>query len=136
MTLPRVAIMAAAVAAMVPAFGHAQDVLRIGTEGDYPPWNATDASGDLIGFEIDLARELCARIERDCQFVAQEWDGMILALLQRRFDVIMAGMLRTEERRERIAFTYGHADTGASFGDRGGDAVSGTGSVGRYHRCP
>ena len=36
------------------------DKIKIGTEGAYPPWNDTDASGALVGFEIDLANELCA----------------------------------------------------------------------------
>ena len=33
--------------------------IKIGTEGAYPPWNSKDASGNLIGFEVELAQELC-----------------------------------------------------------------------------
>lgn len=98
------------------AYAQAQDdVLRIGTEGAYPPWNATDASGDLIGFEIELGLALCAELERTCEFVAQDWDGMIPALLNGRYDVIMAGMSITEERQQTITFSNGYATTPAHF---------------------
>ena len=104
-----------ALTALAAGTAAAQDVVRIGTEGAYAPWNFTDASGELVGFEIDLAIALCERMDVTCEFVAQDWDGIIPALLQGRYDAIMAGMSRTDERRERIAFSYGYADTGASF---------------------
>ena len=69
------------------------DKIKIGTEGAYPPWNDTDPSGALVGFEIDLGKELCAIMKRECDFVPQDWDGMIPALLMRKFDVIMAGIV-------------------------------------------
>ncbi|MEM7442784.1 MAG: transporter substrate-binding domain-containing protein [Pseudomonadota bacterium] len=107
-------IAAAALVASASA-AHAQDVLRIGTEGAYPPWNATDASGALIGFEIELGLALCAEMGRTCEFVAQDWDGMIPALLNGRYDMIMAGMSITEERSETITFSNGYATTPAHF---------------------
>lgn len=101
--------------ALITGTALAQDVLRVGTEGAYPPYNSTNAAGELIGFEIDLASELCARIDMECEFVAQDWDGIIPALLNGRYDVIMAGMSITDERRERIAFTQGYSTTPANF---------------------
>ena len=68
------------------------DTIKIGTEGAYPPWNSKDASGNLIGFEVELANELCAIMKAECTIVEQDWDGMIPALLMRKFDAIMAGM--------------------------------------------
>ena len=59
------------------------DSIKIGTEGAYPPWNSKDASGNLIGFEVELAQELCAIMKHDCTIVEQDWDGMIPALLMR-----------------------------------------------------
>ncbi|WP_366653774.1 transporter substrate-binding domain-containing protein [Fodinicurvata sp. EGI_FJ10296] len=94
---------------------HAQDEIRIGTEGAYPPYNFTDASGELVGFEIDMARELCERMGAECTFVAQDWDGIIPALLNGRYDVIIAGMSITDERREQIAFSQGYVTTPAQF---------------------
>ena len=105
---------AAAALAMTAATASAQ-TLRVGTEGAYPPYNFTDADGNLIGFEIDLAREMCAVMEMECEFVSQDWDGMIPALLIGRYDVIMAGMSITDERRERIAFSQGYSQTPAWF---------------------
>lgn len=83
--------------------------VRIGTEGAYLPWNGTDASGQLIGFEIELARDLCARINAECEFVAQDWDGIIPALQTGKYDVIMAAMSITDERSEVIDFTRAYA---------------------------
>ncbi len=91
------------------------DKVKIGTEGAYPPWNAKDASGNLIGFEVDLAKELCAIMGHECTIVEQDWDGMIPALLMRKFDAIMAGMSITAERQKTITFSQGYADEVASL---------------------
>ena len=80
------------------------DKIKIGTEGAYPPWNSKDASGNLIGFEVELANELCAIMKHECTIVEQDWDGMIPALLMRKFDAIMAGMSITAERQKTITF--------------------------------
>ena len=113
--MTRVSALTAGVALLALSTGMAaaQDVVRIGTEGAYPPWNFTDASGELVGFEIELALQLCERMEVTCEFVAQDWDGIIPALLQGRYDAIMAGMSINDERRERIAFSSGYATTPA-----------------------
>ncbi len=91
------------------------DKIKIGTEGAYPPWNAKDASGNLIGFEVDLAKELCTIMKHECTIVEQDWDGMIPALLMRKFDAIMAGMSITDERLKTINFSQGYADEVASL---------------------
>ena len=82
---------------------YAADKIRIGTEGAYPPWNSKDASGKLIGFEVELAWSLCRYMEKQCEIVEQDWDGMIPALIMRRFDAIMAGMSITDERKKQLA---------------------------------
>jgi octopine/nopaline transport system substrate-binding protein len=89
--------------------------VRIATEGAYPPWNSTDASGQLIGFEIDLANDLCQRMQVECEIVAQDWEGIIPALTAGKYDVIMAGMSITDERKEVISFTESYAGTPAYF---------------------
>ena len=91
------------------------DKIKIGTEGAYPPWNNTDASGALVGFEIELGNELCKIMKHECTFVPQDWDGMIPALLMRKFDVIMAGMSITPERQEAITFSQGYATEPATL---------------------
>ena len=101
------------------------DKVKIGTEGAYPPWNDTDASGSLVGFEIDLANELCAILKHECEIVPQDWDGMIPALLMRKFDVIMAGMSITPERQKTITFTQGYATEPATLAVMKGSSLEG-----------
>jgi octopine/nopaline transport system substrate-binding protein len=101
------------------------DKIRIGTEGAYPPWNSKDASGKLIGFEVELANYLCIFMEADCTIVEQDWDGMIPALQMRKFDAIMAGMSITDERKKVITFSQGYADEVASFAVMKGSSLEG-----------
>lgn len=101
------------------------DKVKIGTEGAYPPWNDTDASGSLVGFEIDLANELCAILKHECEIVPQDWDGMIPALLMRKFDLIMAGMSITPERQKTITFTQGYATEPATLAVMKGSSLEG-----------
>ena len=101
------------------------DKIKIGTEGAYPPWNSKDASGNLIGFEVELAQELCTIMKAECTIVEQDWDGMIPALLMRKFDAIMAGMSITDERKKTITFSQGYADEVASLAVMKGSSLEG-----------
>ena len=92
------------------------EVLRVGVEGAYIPWGGIDPSGNVIGFEVELANKICEKINRKCKFIKQDWDGIIPALLNNKYDVIMAGMTITEERKKKINFTRGYADTGVAVG--------------------
>ena len=106
-------------------FSVSADKIKIGTEGAYPPWNAKDASGKLIGFEVELANELCKIMGHECTIVEQDWDGMIPALLMRKFDAIMAGMSITDERLKTINFSQGYADEVASLAVMKGSSLEG-----------
>ena len=101
------------------------ETIKIGTEGAYPPWNSKDASGALIGFEVELAQELCAIMKYECTIVEQDWDGMIPALVMRKFDAIMAGMSITAERQKTITFSQGYADEVASLAVMKGSSLEG-----------
>ncbi|MGH6841236.1 MAG: transporter substrate-binding domain-containing protein [Methylocella sp.] len=80
------------------------NMVRIASEGARPPYNYLE-NNKLAGFEIDLGRDLCARMKVTCSFVAQDWDGLIPGLLAGHYDAIMAAMEITSEAREKIAFT-------------------------------
>lgn len=101
----------------------AQDVIRFATEAAYPPFNERAADGSIIGWEIDLGMAMCAAIERECEFVAQDWDGMIPGLLSNRFDGIFASMTITEERKQRIDFTDKYYQSPARFVSKEGVAI-------------
>jgi polar amino acid transport system substrate-binding protein len=106
MTLFRKAALAAiaAFAALATANAQAQDI-KIGTEGAYPPWNNLNAKGELEGFEIDFGNAVCEKMKVKCTWVAQDWDGIIPALLSKKYDLIMAGMNATEERKQKVDFS-------------------------------
>ena len=89
--------------------------IRIGTEGAYPPWNNLNSAGDLEGAEIDFGNEACTRMGVECEWVTQDWDGIIPALLNGKYDIIIAGMSITEERKQKVNFTNGYMTDGARF---------------------
>jgi octopine/nopaline transport system substrate-binding protein len=89
--------------------------VTIALEGSYAPWNLTLPGGKLGGFEPELVANLCARIQLQCNLVAQDWDGMIPGLQAGKFDVLMDAISITPEREKIIAFSRPYAATPATF---------------------
>ena len=90
------------------------DVVRMGTEGAYPPYNYIDDNGEVAGFERDLGDELCARAGLTCEWVTNDWDSIIPNLVSGNYDTIIAGMSITAERDEVIDFTQDYYPPTAS----------------------
>ncbi len=101
-------ILTSAVVAFAASAAFAQDVVRMGTEGAYPPWNLINDDGEVDGFERELGDELCARAELTCEWVTNDWDSIIPNLVSGNYDVIIAGMSITDERDEVIDFTQAY----------------------------
>ncbi|MAF16836.1 MAG: amino acid ABC transporter [Marinomonas sp.] len=93
----------------------AQETVRIGTEGAYPPFNYFTADGELAGFDIDIGKAICADMGVQCEFIAQDWDGIIPALLANKYDVVLASMFITEARKEQVAFTKPYQASAMTF---------------------
>ncbi len=117
--------LAAAALAMVAGVAMAQDMkkVRIGVEGAYPPFSWVDPDGTLKGFDIDIALALCKQMNADCELVQQDWDGIIPALLARKYDAIIASMSITEERKKKVAFSNKYYTTPAKFVRKKGSGI-------------
>jgi len=89
--------------------------LRVGVEGAYPPFSWKESDGTLKGFDIEIAEAICTELKRKCVLIEQDWDGMIPALMARKFDVIIASMSITEERKKRVDFSDKYYNTPAKF---------------------
>lgn len=97
--------------------------LRVGSECTYPPFNYKDANGELLGFDIDVAREVVKRIGADVSFVCQPFDSLIPGLLAGKFDLLAASMSITDERKKSIDFSIPYRSSTARFiGPDGSDA--------------
>jgi len=101
-------LITSAILAMTAGYASAQDVVRMGTEGAYAPWNFINAAGDVDGFERELGDELCARASLNCEWVTNDWDSIIPNLVSGNYDTIIAGMSITDERDEVIDFTQAY----------------------------
>lgn len=118
-TLRKILTIAVTMLTIVMSFvgtdANAQDKLKLATEGTYPPWNYRDTSGKLVGWDIEIGYALCERMKAQCEFVAQEWDGIIPGLNAKKFDLIVASMGITAKRKEQVAFSNRYKDTISTF---------------------
>jgi polar amino acid transport system substrate-binding protein len=100
-------ILSTAALALTAGFAMA-DVVRMGTEGAYAPWNFVNDAGEIDGFERELGDELCKRAELKCEWVKNDWDSIIPNLVSGNYDTILGGMSITAERDEVIDFTQAY----------------------------
>ena len=107
-------ILAAFGAATLASAATAADI-NICVEGAYPPFSSTEASGAVVGFDIDIGNALCDEMGKSCEMVKTDWDGIIPALLEGKCDAIIASMSITEERMQVIDFSSKYYNTPARF---------------------
>ncbi|MDK1374357.1 MULTISPECIES: ABC transporter substrate-binding protein [unclassified Sinorhizobium] len=101
----RIMTLALICAGLLSSTAQAADKLKIGTEGAYPPFNFVDSTGKVGGFDVEIGLALCERMKVECEVVAQDWDGIIPGLLAKKYDMIIASMFITEERKKQVAFS-------------------------------
>lgn len=119
------AVLTALLAGAAPALS--QQALKVATEASFPPFSKTEADGSITGFEIDLGNEVCKRAGLECQWVKQDFDGMIAALLARKFDFVFSSMAIRPDRQKVADFSipyyfdplrfYGSWDASQKFPD-------------------
>ena len=97
--------------------------IRIGVEGAYPPFSWVEPDGTLKGFDIEIARAMCEEMGVECTLVQQDWDGIIPALLARKYDAIVASMSITPERKQKVDFTNKYYNTPAKFARKQGSGI-------------
>ena len=98
-------LLAAAATLVFSANALAVDKYKVGIEGAYPPFNNKNESGQVVGFDYDIAMALCAKMKAECEVVTSDWDGIIPALNAKKFDFIVSSLSITDERKQAVDFT-------------------------------
>jgi polar amino acid transport system substrate-binding protein len=102
--------------ALMPGAVEAQErTIKVAVEGIFPPFNYLDSNNDLQGFDVEIAKSLCETARLTCEFVVQDWDGMIPNLLAGKYDAIISSMSMSAERKQKVAFTNRYYDSPSVF---------------------
>ncbi|WP_338340925.1 transporter substrate-binding domain-containing protein, partial [Burkholderia vietnamiensis] len=96
-------------------------VLRVGLEGTYPPFNSRGTSGQLEGFDVDVANAVAGKLGVKTQFVPTEWSGIIAGLQAGKFDVIVNQVTITPQRKEALDFSEPYTYSAAQLIQRKDD---------------
>jgi polar amino acid transport system substrate-binding protein len=107
----KTALMSLAAGLLLSGMAMAEPV-KVGIAAEpYPPFASPDASGNWVGWEVDLIKAVCAAETMDCVITPVAWDGIIPALTSGQIDAIMASMTITEERMKTIDFSDKYYNT-------------------------
>lgn len=96
----------------------AAGVLKIGQEGTYAPFTFKDAGGQLVGFDVDIAKEVASRLHVKAEFVLTEWSGIIAGLQTGKYDIIVNQVGVTPERKKALDFSNPYAQSSAVIIER------------------
>ncbi|MET4860562.1 arginine ABC transporter substrate-binding protein [Morganella morganii] len=108
------------IAALIGAFAFSaaaaeKEKIRFATEASYAPFETVNEKNEIVGFDVDLAQAMCAKIDAECTFTNQAFDSLIPSLKYKRFDALMAGIDVTPERQKQVDFTNTYYDNSAVF---------------------
>ncbi|MDP8033220.1 lysine/arginine/ornithine ABC transporter substrate-binding protein [Pasteurella atlantica] len=93
----------------------AKDTITFAMEPTYAPFESTTEKGEIVGFDVDLAKALCTELEMTCQFKNTPFDSLIPSLKFKKFDAIISAMDVTEKRQKQVSFTEPYLENSASF---------------------
>jgi ABC-type amino acid transport substrate-binding protein len=99
------ALFLAGIAMMVWPYRNYLIPIKVGVEGNYPPFTKTEADGSVTGFEIDLANSFCSRMRARCELVTTKFDDLIPKIQSGELDAVMASLTITEKRQKEVDFS-------------------------------
>lgn len=99
-------------------------IIHIATESNFKPFSYLDTSGQVVGFEIDLANALCREMKAECKIASQDWDSLIPSLDAGKFDAVFAGMSITPDRLEKVDFSDPYFNNALVFVGKKGDKTT------------
>ncbi|MCY1281756.1 Lysine/arginine/ornithine-binding periplasmic protein [compost metagenome] len=115
------ALALAAFSTLAPA---GQDTLRIGIEAAYPPFGFKTPEGNISGFDYDIGNALCAEMKVTCEWVEQEFDGLIPSLKVRKVDAVLSSMSITEDRLKSVDFSKKYYHTPGKLAMKAGSVIN------------
>lgn len=92
-----------------------KQVLILGTSADFPPFESYNPEGEIVGFDIDIAKLVADELGVELKIEDMDFNGLIAALQTNRVDMVMAGMSATEERRKNVEFSSEYHRSGEMF---------------------
>ncbi|WP_345239131.1 amino acid ABC transporter substrate-binding protein [Pontibacillus salipaludis] len=102
-----------------------EGVLRVGTEGTYPPYTFHDENDELTGYDVEVAREVGERLGLEVKFMETKWDSMFAGLNSKRFDMIANQVGIKPERKEKYDFTTPYTiSTAVLVAKKGNDNIN------------
>src|SRR5579864_2846287 len=95
--------------------------LRVGLEGTFPPFNSKNPQGELVGYDVDIAKAVAAKLGVKPEFVTTEWSGIIAGLQANKFDVIVNQVGITDARKQALDFSPAYTYSAAQLIQRKDD---------------
>ena len=117
-------LLAALAALSLQAFALNAQTIKLGTDPTFAPFESKSPSGEIIGFEIDIAKAMCAKMGVKPVWVENDFDSIIPALQAKKFDAIVSGMAVNEKRKQQINFTNKVFHTPAAMVVRKGSGLT------------
>lgn len=124
--MKKIALLGALALSVLSSLAIADDAkpLRIGIEAAYPPFASKTPDGAITGFDYDIGNALCEEMKVKCQWIEQEFDGLIPALKVRKFDAVLSSMNITEDRLKSVDFSKKYYNSPARLAMKTGTVLN------------